>query len=89
MAGGTGELMKANSVLSTLMRWIFTLAAILTIILTAVILYQLYHVYIGGTWTSENIVLALVTANISATITLYGLLYNINGKLERHMGEHR
>jgi len=71
------------------MRIVFIFSSVLAGIISVIILYQLYHVYIGGTWSTENIILAMVTANLSATIALYGLVYGINGRLERHIGEHR
>ena len=87
MAVRSGKLTQAPSRLSAFMQWVFLLSAMLVGVLTIVILYQLYRVYIGGTWTSENIVLAVVSLNLSATVALFGLIYNINGKLERHLGE--
>ncbi len=58
-------------------------------ILAIILLYQILRAILGGTWSTEDMIIALVIFNLTATLTLFGLIYKLNAKISDHIGWHR
>lgn len=74
---------------NSLIYWTRILAQVFFYLITILVIIQMVRMILGGSWTIENVILALVIANLTLTVTLMGMLYQVNNKLSNHMGWHR
>jgi len=72
-----------------LVKWLKISAQVLFYIMAAILIFQIIKVILGGSWTIENVILALVIANLTLTVTLMGMVYQVNNKVSGHIGWHK
>ncbi len=61
---------------------------ILFYILAIILIYQIIRYLFGGSWSIEDIILALVVLNLTITFSLLALFYDVKGKIEGHIKWH-
>ena len=85
--------MKGNKI-------VIIVAQIFAYILAIILIIQLWKSLVGGTWAVEDVILAFVVFNLTATFTMFGyLMYvhvnlsnkisKIDAKIESHVSWHR
>ena len=62
---------------------------ILFYILAIIIIIQIIKILVGGSWSTENAILALLILNITITFGIFGYLINLNNKISSHLGWHK
>ncbi len=72
-----------------LVKFIKISAQILFYIIAIILIIQIIRLLLGGSWTIENVILALVIANLTLTVTLMGMVYQVNNRLSGHIGWHK
>ncbi len=77
--------MNKNKIMSIIQ----IIASILFFILAVLIVYQIVRSIIGGSWTTENIIVSLVILNLTTTLILIGYIYKLNNKISAHLGWHK
>lgn len=63
--------------------------AIIIIIVSIITLYQIIRAIFGGTWSTENITIALLILNLTISFTLAGMIGDLRSKLYGHFGYHK
>ena len=76
------------------MEFLELIAQIFFYIFALIVAYQILRAIFGGTWDTQDIVIALMILNLTATFTIVGyIIYlhtrisNVNMKLERYIGQ--
>lgn len=59
---------------------------ILSYILALIVIYQVTKAIFGGTWPTENILVVLAILNLTATLSMMGLLMDTRSKLYELIG---
>lgn len=69
---------------------------IVAYIIAAVVIVQLLRMIFGGSWQVEDIILTLLSINITITVGIVGYLValhskisHVDTKMERHLGWHK
>jgi len=60
---------------------IFIISQIFAYILAIIIVIQIIKIIFGGSWATEDVILALVVLNITLTFGLWGYLFRVNSNL--------
>ncbi len=66
-----------------------TIALILAYILAIIIIIQILRVFFGGTWSIEDVILALVIFNLTITFGIVAKMSDIDKKLHGHIEWHK
>ncbi len=52
------------------------------------VIYQLSHKLLGGSWSAEPLIIALLIANLGYTYNINSKVENTHSRLEKHLGIH-
>lgn len=61
----------------TICAWIFAL------IIGIILVYQILRIIFGGSWSVEDVILALVMVNVTLTSCFGGYLFSLNNKISQ------
>ncbi|HLC58090.1 MAG TPA: hypothetical protein VJH95_05950 [Candidatus Nanoarchaeia archaeon] len=74
----------------------YIISQVIAYILAVIIIYQILKILLGGSWETEQVILALVMLNLSISFGIGGYLLHLNNKISKvdskltgHFGWHK